>query len=277
MIRLENFSCGYPGRLVLREVNLEFPAGKHLVVIGENGSGKSTLAQTIAGLKNDFKGKIYIDDLELKRSTPPRKLRRKVGLVLQNPDHQILFNKVEDELYFTLQNLNLPEGADSPVRLSRRNKREHEQILRDKRQEIIREALSKVDLAKKQTANSYELSGGEKQRLALASALMLEPKYLILDEATSMLDLPNRRSVYRILERLKKRGVGIMMMTNSLDEILLADQVLILDGYHIYQHTPAELIQDNSILTRHGLATPLLLKVAKNLGVDNLYELRERL
>ncbi len=112
MIKLEQFSCGYSGRPVLAQADLEIASGEITVVIGQNGSGKTTLAQVLAGLKLDFQGKVWLDDLELKCSTSVRELRQKAGLVLQNPNHQILFGKVEDEISFALRNLNLPEIAD---------------------------------------------------------------------------------------------------------------------------------------------------------------------
>lgn len=272
MIKLEQFSCGYPGHSVLAQTDLEIAPGEITVVIGQNGSGKSTLAQVLAGLKLDFRGKVRLDNLELKRSTPVRELRQKVGLVLQNPDHQILFGKVADEIGFVLQNLRLPEIADLP-----KNRREREQIIQAKQLEIIHQALAQVGLKDKIDANPRALSGGQKQRLAIASVLALQPEYLILDEATSMLDLPSRRVVYQVLEQLKCQGIGVIVMTNLLDEILLADKVLILYSGEVIISTPAEIIRNPEILTRHGLEVPMLLQVAKKLKVNSLRALREQL
>ncbi len=272
MIRLKQFSCGYPNSPVLAQTDLTIAAGKITVVIGRNGSGKSTLAQVLAGLKLDFSGEVWLDELHLKRSTPMRELRQKVGLVLQNPDHQILFGKVQDEISFALQNLALPEITDLP-----KDKRARQSVIQAKRQEIVLEVLTQVGLADKINANPRELSGGQKQRLALASALALHPEYLILDEVASMLDLPSRRSVYRIIEKLKQQGIGVVMMTNLLDEILLADTVLILDNGKVTIVTPAEIIRNLDILTQHGLEAPLLLQVAKKINVESLRDLQDKL
>lgn len=272
MIKLKHFSCGYSRRPVLAVTDLEIAPGKITVVIGQNGSGKSTLAQVLAGLKTDFRGEIWLDDLALKRSTPVRTLRQKIGLVLQNPDHQILFGKVEAEIGFALQNLQLPEIANLP-----KNRRAREQIIQVQRQKIMQAALCQVGLEDKLNANPRELSGGQKQRLALASVLALQPKYLVLDEATSMLDLPSRRAVYRILENLKAQGAGVIMMTNLLDELLLADTVLILDDGKVIKSTPVEIIQNLTLLSAHGLEIPLLLQVAKQLKAYNLHELRQKI
>lgn len=272
MIKLKQFSCGYLKQSVLSVVNLEIAPGEITVVIGQNGSGKSTLAQVLAGLKTDFHGEVWLDDLALRRFTPVRVLRQKVGLVLQNPDHQILFSRVEAEVNFALQNLQLPEISNLPKKRRARN-----QIMQAQRQEIVQATLRQVGLENKINANSRELSGGQKQRLALASVLALHPKYLILDESTSMLDLPNRRVVYQILEKLKMQGVGIIMMTNLLDEILLADTVLILDDGKIIKSSPPEIIQNPALLQEHGLEVPILLKVAKRFKTYNLHDLRKRL
>lgn len=272
MIKLKQFGCGYAGRPVLAQADLEIAPGQITVVIGQNGSGKSTLAQVLAGLKLDFQGQVWLDDLELKRSTPVRELRQKVGLVLQNPDHQILLGKVEDEISFALQNLKLPKVADLP-----KNRHERERVIQVERHKIVQQVLTQVGLKDQINANPRELSGGQKQRLAIASVLALQPEYLILDEATSMLDLPSRRAVYRILAQLKGQGIGITMMTNLLDEILLADTVIILDAGQIIKSTPVEIIQNPEILTQHGLEVPVLLQVAKKLQVSNLPDLRARL
>lgn len=272
MIKLEQFSCGYPGHQVLESVDLQIDSGTITVVIGQNGSGKSTLAQVLAGLKTDFSGKVWLDDLRLKRSTPIRALRQKLGMVLQNPDHQILFDRVETEISFALQNLNLPALPDLP-----KKHREREAVLKTERREIIQATLAQVGLGNKIDANPRELSGGQKQRLALASVLALRPKYLVLDEATSMLDLPSRRAIYQVLQRLKRQGIGILMMTNLLDEILLADKVLLLDNGQIYQYNSAEIIDQPELLIKHGLEIPLLLQVARSLKVTNLEDLQQNL
>ena len=272
MIKLEQFSCGYDGRRILGPLDLEISGGSITVVIGQNGSGKSTLAEVLAGLKTDFSGKVWLDDLRLKRSTPIRALRQKLGMVLQNPDHQILIDRAETEISFALQNLNLPTLPDLP-----KNRHEREAILKAKRREIVRSALAQVGLANKIDINPRELSGGQRQRLVLASVLALQPKYLVLDEATSMLDLPSRQAIYGVLQKLKQQGVGILLMTNLLDEILLADKVLILAKGQIYQYMPAEIIKQPRLLTKYNLATPLLLQAARSLGVANLTDLQRSL
>lgn len=272
MIRLKQFSCGYPRAKVLNAVDLKIAPGEITVVIGQNGSGKSTLAQVLAGLKLDFQGEVWLDEVRLNCRTPLPTVRQKVGLVLQNPDHQILFNEVRAEMEFALQNLHLPAMKSSPA-----NQRERRQLIAAKRQKLIQQTLKQVGLSDKIDTNPHELSGGQKQRLAIASVLALQPDYLILDEATSMLDLPGREAIYQVIMELKRRGMGVIMMTNSLDEILLADQVLILNQGQITTTTPTELIRQPQILHQHGLETPLLLQVARKFKVYSLEALRAKL
>lgn len=272
MIRLKDFGYRYRQQPVFSQVNLEIAPGEITLVVGRNGSGKSTLASVLAGLKTNFQGEVWLDDLRLRRRTPVLSLRQKVGMVLQNPDHQILLSSVCDDIEFALQNLQIPAED-----MSIRSKAERREAIRQARLEIIRTALQKVGLEDKLEANPRELSGGQKQRLAIAEALALEPAYLVLDEATSMLDLPARRTVYTTVQELRHQGIGVIMMTNQLDEILLADTVVILDAGKAHQYTPAELIRHQEILEKHGLEVPLLLRAARKLGAKSLQELEARL
>lgn len=240
MIKLKNFSYNYDQRSVFRDVDLEIPSGKIIAVVGCNGSGKSTLAQVLSGLNLDFSGEVWLDGLKLRRQTAIRQIRQKVSLVLQNPDNQIIFQKVFDDLAFVLNNL---------------------QIETDKQESMIKTALAAVDMLDYIQANPHELSGGQKQRVVIASAIVTQPKYLILDEATSMLDPSGKRAIYNILQKFKKQGITTLLMTNWLDEIAIADSVLILDDRKIYPYSRAELLKDPSILEKHHLETPLMLKL----------------
>ncbi len=275
MIRLENFTCGYGRHVVLDLPKLEFAPGKITAVIGRNGSGKSTLTQALAGLKTDFRGKIWLDELKLSRHVSVRTLRQKVGLVLQNPDNQLFFSRVSDDLDFVLQNLNLPnleEAQDGAMQRS-----EWHQFVRQARQQMIQETLERVGMGDFLEANPRDLSGGQKQRLAIASVLVATPKYLILDEPSSMLDLAGKKMLYRTLEELAKRGMGIILMTNQLEELLLASRIVILDQGKAYTYSQPKLIGKLESLEQHGLEIPLLLKLAHQLKVFSFSELEARL
>lgn len=240
MIKLKNFSYKYGKQVILKNISLDIPEGKIIAIIGKNGSGKSTLAQVLSGLRLDFSGEVWLDDLKLKRRTPMREIRQKVSLVLQNPDNQIIFQKVADDLNFILDNLGIETSA---------------------REKLIKDSLQAVDMADYLEANPHELSGGQKQRLVIASAIITQPKYLILDEATSMLDPAGKRAIYNILQDFRRQGITTLFTTNWLDEIMVADEVFILDEKKIFSYHRDRLLKDLSIFERHGLEVPLTFKL----------------
>lgn len=240
MIKLKGFSCQYGKIPVLEDLNLEIPDGKIIAIIGNNGSGKSTLAQVLSGLKLDFSGEVWLDDLKLKRRTSMREIRQKVSLVLQNPDNQIIFQKVSDDLVFVLDNLG---------------------VEKTRQEKLIQTALESVGMADFLQANPHELSGGQKQRIVIASAIITQPKYLILDEATSMLDPSGKRAIYNILQDFKKQEITTLFVTNWLEEIMIADEVMILDKRKAFLYERDELLKDLTIFTHHNLEIPLALKL----------------
>ena len=124
-------------------------------------------------------------------------------------------------------------------------------------------------------SNSYHLSGGEKQRVAIASQLSLNPDYLIFDEATSMLDINGKREIYKLLEYLKK-DMGIIFISNDMSELIYADDIVIIDNNKIYKYTLSEIIRDNNILIKHNLEVPFILKVAKLLNIKDVNKLNEK-
>lgn len=257
MIKLKDFSVGFETKL-FDNVNLEIPAGKIVALVGKNGSGKSTLANVLAGIKRDFGGEVWLDELALDKRTKVHDLRLKIGLVLQNPEHQILFNSVRDELDFVLKNLN-----PSLSELERERK--------------IKSALKQVEMADFIDKDPQNLSGGQKQRIAIATMLVSEPAYLIFDEATSQLDDLGKRAIYRVMKKLAEAGVGIIMITNNLNELIFADEVLIIARRKIQSLETGELIKTPEKLEDFGLSVPLVLKMAKKLQVKTLAELEEKL
>lgn len=239
MIKIENLTCGYDNT-ILENINLSISQNKITFIIGQNGSGKSTLGNILTGLKKDFKGKITINNQEINKKTSIINLRKLISMVFQNPNNQILFTSVYDDIKFTLENINT-------------NPKEIENI--------IKESLKKVNLLDKINSNPYNLSGGEKQRLAIASILALNPKYIVFDEATSMLDINNRQEIYELIKVLNKNNIGIICITNIIDELTIADEILIIDNKKIFKYTKEELLNNISILTNHHLNIPLSLKI----------------
>lgn len=257
MIKLKNLSYRYGERVIFERLNLELASHQLTAVIGRNGSGKTTLAEILNGLKSDFRGEIMLDNLLLKRHIPIAKLRQKIGLVMQNPDFQILFDCVFDEIEFPLQNLNLPQATTHQL---------------EKRHQIIVDSLNAVGLVDHINDNPRELSGGQKQRLNLATTLALRPEYIVLDEATSMLDLPSREQLYKLLLQLKSQH-GIILMTNNLDEILLAERIIILDQAQAHSYIKAEIIQNPEILINHGLQPSLMLRLARQFKLSDYFQI----
>lgn len=239
MIKLEHLTCKYDNT-ILEDINLSISQNKITYIIGQNGSGKSTLCNILSGLKKDFKGSLYINNKEITKKTPLLEMRKLIGMIFQNPNNQMLFTRVYDDIKFTLENMNT-------------NK--------DDIDKIIKKSLEQVNLLDKIDANPYNLSGGEKQRLAIASILALNPKYIIFDEATSMLDINNRQDIYKLLKKLNKNNIGIICITNIMDELIFADEILVLDNKKIFKYTKEELFNNLNILKEHNLDIPFTLKI----------------
>lgn len=172
--------------------------------------GKSTIAKLIAGITNPSKGEILIEEKNTKEKKNFLEIRKEVGIVFQNPDNQIIFNNVEDEMKFALENLKI-----------------------DDKEEKIKNALEKVGLLGKEKEETYTLSLGQKQRLCIASVLALETKYIILDEPTAMLDPNGKEEIYKIVKKLKQDGYTIIYVTNIIDEILLSDEIWVMESGEI--------------------------------------------
>lgn len=209
MITIKDLSYKYKtGDFSLSNINLEIKDNEFVTIIGQNGSGKSTFSKLLSGLVKFKKGQILIDDLDLSDKKQALEIRKQVAIVFQNPETQIIFDKVYDDIAFGLKNL----GFSS------------EEI--DNR---IDEALKQVNMFDFKNAYTTELSLGQKQRIAIASSLAIHPKVLILDEPTTMLDPTSKKQVYEILRNLKQKGITIIYITNFIDEILLSDRTIIFE------------------------------------------------
>ena len=211
MIKIENLDYKYKsGDNVLENINLEIQEGEIISIIGKNGSGKSTLLSLIAGLYKPTKGKILIDDIDTSSKKDVINLRKKVGIVFQNPDNQILFPSVFEDLEFALKNLKI-----------------------DNSKEKIENALKDVNMSEYINKDSYELSLGQKQRINIASILAVSPKYLLFDEPTTMIDSFEKEKIYDCFKKLKLEGYTIIFVTNNINEILLSDKIIIIEDKHI--------------------------------------------
>lgn len=253
MIKLDNISFKYD-KTILENINLEIDKNKVTFIIGKNGSGKSTLAHLISGLLHPYSGTIKLDDLLLTKKTNNLLIRQKIGIVFQNPNNQILFTSVKEDIKFTLENMHIP---------------------RENIDDIITESLKKVDMEMYLDTNPYNLSGGQKQRIAIASQLSLQPDYLIFDESTSMLDPKGKKDIYKLLKTLKKE-MGIIFITNNIDELKYADDIIIIDNKSIYKYSINDIINNNNILTKHKLEIPFIFKIANTLNIKDINNINEK-
>lgn len=243
MIKVKELYYKYPhsSENVLQNINFELHSGEIIAIVGQNGSGKSTLGKLLAGIIKVKKDHILIDDLDIAKSKNHYSTFEKVGIVFQNPENQIIFNNVYDEINFSL-----------------RGGRSHE--------EKITEALQKVGMEQYLHADLSNFSLGQKQRIVLAEMLARNPQYLILDEPTAMLDSVGKKSISRIIKQLRAQNVGIFLITNVAEELFLADRILILDhGMIVAEIIASELINQIPILEKYHIALPDLMQLANHL------------
>ena len=257
MIEIKDLTFGYSKESspVLKGITLSIPSGQWVAVIGANGSGKSTLARCINGLLQPQNGSVTVDGFSIKKEDELMQVRQKVAFVFQNPDNQLVAATVEDDVAFGPENLGLP------------------------REEITRrvdEALHITKLTEKREMPPYSLSGGEKQRVAIAGGIAMASRYLILDEPTSMLDPLMREQVLESICLLhREHGMGVVYVTNNMQEVLLADRVIMLaDGKLVQDGTPTQVFSVPAFLESHGLALPSVCKICTMLAQDGFAAVR---
>lgn len=238
-------------KTALENVNLKVEAGEYIAIAGHTGSGKSTLIQLMAGLIKPTVGSVIIEatDLSSKNKTAVRAARLNVGIVFQYPETQLFEETVEKDIAFAPKNLNLDE-----VEVKRR--------VVDSMKLV---GLSFEDL---KDISPFDLSGGQKRRVAIAGVLAMQPKYLILDEPTAGLDPRARNELMKNISELHKRGVTIILVSHSMDDIAkFAKRVIILSGGRILADgSPREIFNNIEILQRAGLAPPSSIQFLLNLN-----------
>ena len=253
LISLKNVSFSYDKRHnALENLSFDIERGEYLAVIGHNGSGKSTLARLLNALLLPDEGSITVDGLSIADKQNLFEIRKRVGVVFQNPDNQIVASIVEDDIAFGPENLGV------------------------KREEIAKRidfALKAVNMEEFRKSSPTRLSGGQKQRIAIAGVLALNPQVLILDESTAMLDPQGRKEVLNVVKKLnKEKGVTVIAITHYMEEVVDADRVIVLDGGKmVMQDTPREIFKREEELKAIGLELPLASYIAqklRNAGVD---------
>ncbi|MDY6795323.1 MAG: ATP-binding cassette domain-containing protein [Actinomycetota bacterium] len=246
---LENVSFSYPGREEqpsLENLSTILAPGEFVAVAGHNGAGKSTLCHLLNSLLLPCSGRVVSCGLDTREKSALPEIRRRVGLVMQNPDNQIVGPTVEDDVAFGPENLGLE---------------------RDEIERRVEDALEIMRISSMRHREPHLLSLGERKRLAIAGVLAMNPDILVSDESTSMLDPPARRDIMRLFDRLREdRGITVIHSTHRSDEILVADRVVLLVGGRLaYDGTTQEFFSSSLPADRKGLHAPPLYRLAREL------------
>ena len=224
-------------------VSLEFEKGVFTAVIGHNGCGKSTLAKHLNAMLLPDSGKVYVDGDDTSDENKTYDIREKVGLVLQNPDNQLVASIVEEDVAFGPENLGI-----EPAEIRKR----------------VDNALKAVGMYDYRMHAPYKLSGGQKQRIAIAGVLAIEPQCIVLDEPTAMLDPSGRAEVMNTLIKLNREmGITVILITHFMEEAVLADRVVVMVGGKVLtQGTPDEVFSQVELLKKHRLDVPQAAELA---------------
>ena len=224
-------------QVVLRGVDLTIEKGSFVAILGHNGCGKSTLSKHFNALLLPTGGRVLVADMDTANEEHTYPIRRLVGMVLQNPDNQLVSTIVEEDVAFGPENLGLP-----PAEIRAR----------------VDEALAAVDMTAYRDHSPHRLSGGQKQRIAIAGVLAMHPDCLLLDEPTAMLDPQGRREVLDTVCRLnRENGMTVVLITHYMEEAALADRVVVMDeGKVALDGTPREVFAQGERLIDLGLDVP---------------------
>lgn len=252
IIDIDQVSFRYPEQETYALTNISFQVykGEWLAIVGHNGSGKSTLARLLNGLQFPGKGAITVSGLKLSDENV-WEIRRRVGMVFQNPDNQFVGTTVQDDVAFGLENHGVP---------------------REEMVKRVHDALKRVRMSDFLDREPHHLSGGQKQRVAIAGIIALKPEVIILDEATSMLDPVGRKEVLETIRQLKQEaGLTVISITHDLEEAAQAERMIVMNRGEVYREgTPRDIFQMDETLTALGLDIPFPVKMAKALKARGL-------
>ena len=257
MIETKALEFAYPAEegaepvLALRGVDTAIEKGSFVVVLGHNGSGKSTFAKCLNAILLPCGGKVYVEGMDTQDEECLLEIRRRVGMVFQNPDNQIVANVVEEDVAFAPENLGVAT----------------EEIRRR-----VDDALAAVDMTAFMTHAPHLLSGGQKQRVAIAGVIAMEPECIVLDEATAMLDPIGRQEVLSAVHKLnQEKGITVVLITHHMNEAEDADRVIVMDDGNVaLDGTPKEVFTQVEALRSMGLTVPDTVDLLDRLRKDGL-------
>ena len=217
-------------------VSIEIKRGEYIAIAGSNGSGKSTLARCLNGLLLPTEGEILVDGMDTNDDDLIWDIRKKIGMVFQNPDNQIVSSMVEDEVAFGPENI----GIENPELRKR-----------------VDNALKSVGMYEYRNREAHKLSGGQKQRIAIAGAVAMRPDCIVFDEPTAMLDPKGRNQVMKVIRELNDQGITIILITHFMEEVAEADRVLVMkSGKLLADSVPEDVFADTNLIESAGLEIP---------------------
>ena len=224
-------------------VDIDVPQGSFVAILGHNGSGKSTLAKHMNAILVPTGGTMWVDGRDTKDPNDLWYIRQSAGMVIQNPDNQIIGTVVEEEVGFGPENLGVPT---------------------DEIWKRVENSLRAVGMLERRKDSPNKLSGGQKQRVAIAGVIAMEPKCIVLDEPTAMLDPNGRKEVIEAVEQLRKeKNVTVILITHYMEEVIDADQVFVMDEGHVVMHgTPKEIFSRVEELKKYRMDVPQVTMLA---------------
>lgn len=256
LIKFDNVSFSYDDEDTIKDyavenISFEVKKGEFVAVLGRNGSGKSTVAKLSNSIYIPSSGKVYADGDDTSVPENELPIRKKVGVVFQNPDNQIVASIVEEEVAFGPENLGV-----EPTELRRR----------------VDDALKAVGMYEYRRHETHRLSGGQKQRIAIAGMIAMMPQCLVLDEPTAMLDPQGRRDVMQTVKKLnKENGMSVVFITHFMEEAVNADKIIIIDeGKKAAEGTPDEIFAQRSLIKKCGLEIPESAELAELLAARGI-------
>ena len=234
---------------VINGIDLKIEKGIYVAILGHNGCGKSTLAKLLCGILAPTEGQILVDGINTADEERSFEIRKKCGMVFQNPDNQLVASVVEEDIAFAPENLGLPR----------------EEIRRR-----VDKALETVDMTEYAKHATYKLSGGQKQRIAIAGILAMSPECIVFDEATAMLDPNGRKEIVAAMKRLNKEiGITVITITHYMNEAIEADRIIVMNrGEIIGDGTPDEIFSQVETLHEVSLAVPQVTELMYLLEKD---------